>query len=95
MFFSAILSVDCLTVLLNDIEDIHAFGQLLGIAEESLAAIESYYEQNKQRIRHMVTLWLIKEPDDPVTQLRDALNALQKYDISQNLVLLASLGNIS
>ena len=85
--------MDCLTALLKDIEDVHTFGQLLEITEESLAAIESYYEDNEQRIRHVVTLWLLKEPDDQVTQLRDALNALNKHEISQNLVLLASLGN--
>ena len=85
--------MDCLTALLKDIEDVHAFGQLLGITEETLAAIESYYENNEQRIRHMVTLWLIEEANDQVTQLKNALNALEKHEISQNLVLLASLGN--
>ena len=87
--------MDCVTALVKDIEDVHAFGQLLGVTEENLAAIESYYEHNEQIIRHMVTLWLIQEPDDPVTQLRDALNALERHQISQNLVLLASLGNHS
>ena len=87
--------MECLTALVKGIEDVHSFGQLLEVTEENLAAIESYYMCNEQKIRHMVTLWLMKEPDDPVTQLRDALNALEKHEISQNLVLLASLGNIS
>ena len=84
--------MECLTALLKDVGNIHAFGQLLGIAESTLAAIESYYKQKELKISHMVSQLLIKYPDDPVTQLRDALNALEKYDISQTLVLLASLG---
>ena len=35
----------------------------------------------------------MEDPDDPVKQLRDALNSLGKEDISQTLVLLSSLGN--
>ena len=40
-----------------------------------------------------VIYWLMEDPDDPVKQLRDALNSLGKDDISQTLVLLSSLGN--
>ena len=76
-----------------NIGDIHTLGQLLGISEESLAAIEHYYEKKEHKITHLVTLWLMRDPEEPVAQLRDALNALEKQEIERRLVLLTSLGN--
>ena len=76
-----------------NIGDIHTLGQLLGISEERLAAIEHYYENIEHKITHLVTLWLMRDPEDPVIQLRDALNALEKQEIARRLVLLTSLGN--
>ena len=89
------MSVDCLTALLKDIRGHSALGLLLGVEERHLKAIDSYYEDKEHKIMHMITLWLIKDPDDPVTQLRDALNALDKHDLSQILVLLSSFGKSS
>ena len=86
------MSVDCLTTLLKNIGGHSALGLLLGIEERHLEAIDSYYDDEEHKIMHMITLWLIKDPDDPVTQLRDALNALDKHDLSQILVLLSSFG---
>ena len=79
--------------MLRNIGDIHTLGQLLGISEDSLAAIEHYYENEEHKITHLVTLWLMKDPEDPVAQLTEALNALEKQEIAQRLVLLTSLGN--
>ena len=94
-FFPAIFSIDCLTALLKDIEDLHSLGLLLGIEEGTLKAIEAYYEDAEFITRHVITLWLVKDPDNPVTYLRDALNTLEKYDISQKLWCLVSLGKFS
>ena len=91
---TAMVSAKCLSALLNNVGRSHALGLLLGITEESLAAIESYYENEGDKICHVVTLWLMRDPDDPVTQLRDALNALEKQEIAQTLVLLTSLGKL-
>ena len=92
---AATLSIKCLCALLRNVGDIHTFGRLLGISEESLAAIEHYYENEGHKIQHIVTLWLMGDPNDPVTQLRDTLNALEKQETAQTLVLLTSLGNYS
>ena len=66
---------------------------MLGISDESLAAIEHYYENEGHKIKHIVTLWLMGDPNDPVTQLRDALKALEKQETAQTLVQLTSLGS--
>ena len=74
-------------------EDIHSLGHLLEISEATLVAIDAYYDDTANKISHLLTVWLMEDPDDPVKQLRDALNSLGKDDISQTLVLLSSLGN--
>ena len=74
-------------------EDIHSLGHLLEISEATLAAIDAYYDDAANNISHLLTVWLMEDPDDPVKQLRDALNSLGKDDISQTLVLLSSLDN--
>ena len=90
---AASTSVPCLTALLRELEGIHSLGHLLEISEATLAAIDAYYDDTANKINHLLTVWLMEDPDDPVKQLRDALNSLGKDDISQTLVLLSSLGN--
>ena len=89
--FTAVVSVDCLTVLL---EDIKPLGKLLGIEEGMMEAIQNYYGDDEQALinRHMINLWLLNCSQDPIRQLRDALYELKQVKISQQLVLLTSLG---
>ncbi|CAI8033920.1 hypothetical protein GBAR_LOCUS19121 [Geodia barretti] len=86
-----VLMVECLTVLFKDVKDILLLGQLLRMPEETLAAIDSYYEEDCHKMSHMLSLWLMEDHEDPVTPLRDALNSLGKEEVSQTLVLLTSL----
>jgi hypothetical protein len=89
-----IISVDCLTVLLEHYGDTKPLGILLGFQEDMVEAIWSYYGYEDKGLinRHMINLWLISCPLDPVRQLRDALNELKKVKASQQLLLLSSLG---
>ena len=89
------MRVECLTVLLKDVKDILLLGQLLRFPEETLAAIDSYYDKDFHKMSHMLSLWLMEDREDPVTHLRDALNSLEQEDISQTLVLLTSLGELT
>ena len=91
-FTTVVMTVDCLTVLLKDVNDIFVLGHYLKVPEETLAAIDSYYDEDHHKMNHMLSLWLIEDHEDPVTNLRDALNSLGKEEISQTLVLLTSLG---
>ena len=71
--------------------DIHPLGQLLGLSEDTLAAIDSYYDDHAPKVRHTVAVWLINSPDDPVTQLRDALTTLGEDKVSETLKSLGEL----
>ena len=91
LFPVAIISLDCLSALLQ-IEDICPLGQLLGVSEDTLAAIESYYDERAHKIRHTVAVWLMNDPNDPIAMLIDALN---ENKISQALYLLSSFGELN
>ena len=77
---------------MKDVKDIVPVGQLLGISEETLVAIDGYYEDICHKLSHMLSLWLAENGEDPVTHLRDALNSVGQEEVSQTLVLLTSLG---
>ena len=89
------MRVECLTALLKDLKDILLLGQLLLFSEETAAAIDSYYDKDYHKMSHMLSLWLMEDHEDPVTHLRDALNSLGEEEISQTLVLLTSLGELT
>ena len=89
-----VVSVDCLTVLMRGIENIVPLGLQLGIENDMLQAIQSYYNQDEKSLMfsHMINMWLLCGPENPIQQLRDALNHLKKSEIVQQLTLLSSLG---
>ena len=92
--YTVIVSVDCLTALMRDIESIVPIGLQLGFENDTLQAIQSYYNQDKKSLMfsHMINMWLLCSPENMIQQLRDALNHLKKNEISQQLILLSSLG---
>ena len=91
--FTVVVSVDCLAILLKDIEDIKSLGVLLGLQEGMLEAIKSYYSNERALInRHVMNMWLLSCLQDPIQQLKDALYQLKAVKIAQKLVLLTSIG---
>ena len=91
-FTTVVMTVNCLTVLLKDVNDIFVLGHFLKVPEDTLAAIDSYYNEDHYKMNHMLSLWLIEDHEDPVTIFRDALNSLGTEEISKTLVRLTSLG---
>ena len=91
---TVVMSVDCLTALMKDIDNIVSLGVQLGIKEDTLHAIQSYYSPDDKTlmISHVIQMWLLSSPENPIRKLTDTLNELKKYEIAQQLVLLTSLG---
>ena len=89
------MSVDCLTALLKDIDDIKPLGLLLEFKENMVQAIQNYYGIGKKTLicRHLMNMWLLSCTQDPVQQLKVALNELKQSTISQLLLRLTSIGN--
>ena len=92
--FTVVVSVDCLTALLKDNEDIQQLGILLGIQEGMMKAIQSYYGNDEKALinHHIISLWHLSCSQDPIRQLRDSLHELKKFKTSQQLLLLKYIG---
>ena len=89
----ALLSEECLTILLTDVHDHFPLGQLLGIEESTMEAIATYYNNKSELIvSHMIVMWLMHDPESPVKQLSEALNVIGKREIATKLTLVSSLG---
>ena len=91
---TVVMSVECLTALMKDIDNIMPLGVQLGIKEDTLHAIQRYYgpDEKTLMISHVINMWLLGTPENSIRQLTDTLNELKKYEIAQQLVLLTSLG---
>ena len=86
------MTVECLTVLLREETDILPIGLALRIQESTLAAIDSYYDDMTHKISHTVSLWLMEEHEDPITEFADVLNTIGNESACLALVQLGSLG---
>jgi len=95
LYTTALLSEECLAILLKDVH-VHnhsLFGQFLGIEEGTLEAIATYYNNTSELIfGHMIVMWLMHDPESPVKQLSEGLNAIGEHEIATKLTLLSSLG---
>ena len=90
---TALLSEECLTILLKGVHYHSPLGQLLGIEESTLKAIATYYNNKSELIiGHVLIMWLLHDPESPVKQLSEALNAIGEHEIATKLTLLSSLG---
>ena len=87
---AAVLSSECLSILLKSVQSL-LFGKGIGIDKESMKALIWYYNGDSELvISHMICTWLRSEPEDPVEELRNVLNAQENHEIAQRLVLLSS-----
>lgn len=88
------MSVDCLTILLRDIEEVHQLGLQLRVKTSDLEAIQSstVFDKKEYVMSHIISLWLRSNPDDPASCLRDALNAIGRCDIAKKVVQLTCIG---
>ena len=91
--FTALLSTDCLIILLKEVEELDLFGNQLGIQEKMMEAIKKYYNNDRElMVKHIVGMWLRSDPEDPVKKLRGALLAQGHRAIANRLEFLSSSG---
>ena len=73
-------------------EDIHPIGEVLGITENNLSAIDSYYDDKGSKFNHTLMLWKMKDPQDPAETLIHHFKQMGRYKISETLTSLSSFG---
>ena len=90
---TALLSEECLTILLKGVQDHSLLGQWLGIEESTLEAIGTYFNNDSELIvSHMIVTWLMHDPESPMEQLSEALTAIREHEIATKFTRLSSLG---
>ena len=90
LYLSALLSTEILTILLKGIEPL-PLGRGLGIQENRLQAIMTYYNYSSEKAtEHVVGMWLRSDPKDPIKQLTVALKAVNKDDVAQDITVLSA-----
>ena len=95
-FLAAVLSEECLAILLKDTPNHFGLGQQLGMDDGLLEALLSLFKCNPQLlINHMMGMWLMEDPEDAAKQLSEALIAVGDRDTSTKLQLLTHLGEKS
>lgn len=79
--------------MLKNIHEYFKLGQHLEFEESTLEAIQKYYNNNTTSIvSYLIGVWLMHDPEDPLKQLSDALNAMGERVITTQLLRLSSLG---
>ena len=95
-FPAAVLSEECLAILLKDIPNHFGLGQQLGMNDSLLDALLSHFKNNsKLFVNHMMGMWLMEDHEDAAKQLSEALIAVGDRDTATKLQLLSNLGENS
>ena len=95
-FLAAVLSEECLAILLKDTPNHFGLGQQLGMNDGLLEALLSLFKCNPQLlVNHMMGMWLMEDPEDAAKQLSEALIAVGDRDTATKLQLLTHLGEKS
>jgi len=86
--------VDCLAVILEDVEDWFPLGELLGIDDKILNSIDDYYsgEGTSSFIYHMISRWFRDGPKEPIKLLIAGLKRLGNNEIAAQVEQLFLFG---
>ena len=86
--------MDCLAVILEDVQDWFPLGELLGINEEVLNSIDDYYsgKEISSFIYNMISRWFREGPEEPIKLLIAGLKSLGKDDIATQVANLFLFG---
>ena len=95
-FPAAVLSEECLAIVLKNTPNHFGLGQQLGMDDGLLEALFSHFKNNPQLlVNHMIGIWLMADPEDAAKQLSEALIAVGDRDTATKLQLLTHLGENS
>ena len=87
------LSEECLAILLRDTPKQFDLGQLLGMDDGLLEALQAHFHYNSQLfVSHMMGIWLMEGSEDTAKQLSEALIAVGDKDTATKLQVLSNLG---
>ena len=88
--------MDCLAVILEDVEDWFPLGKLLGIDDKILNSIDDYYSRKETSsfIYNMISRWFREGPEEPIKLLIAGVKSLGKDEIATQVEQLFLFGMI-
>ena len=86
--------MDCLVVILEDVQDWYPLGELLEIDEKVLNSISDYYSGKdvSSFILNMISRWFREGPEEPIKLLIAGLKSLGKDEIATQVANLFLFG---
>ena len=86
--------MDCLAVILEDVQDWFPLGELLGINEKVLNSIDDYYsgKEVSSFIYNMISRWFREGPEEPIKLLIAGLKSLGKDEVATQIANLFLFG---
>ena len=90
---AALLTVDCLVIMLKDIKNWFQLGKLLKMDEDVLKSIDEYYtNKGESLLYHLISNWFRNSPEEPLKLLIAGLRNLGEDDIATAISQLFSFG---
>ena len=93
---AALLTVDCLVIMLKDVQNWFKLGELLKMDEDVLKSIDDYYtNKGESFLYHLISNWFRDGPEEPLKLLTAGLRSLGEDDIATAISQLFSFGTNS
>ena len=90
---AALLTVDCLVIMLKNVQDRLQLGELLKMDEDVLKSIDEYYSNKGESfLYHLISNWFRDGPEEPLKLLIAGLKSLGEGDIATAISQLFSFG---
>ena len=92
-YSSALLTVDCLVIMLKDVQNWFKLGELLKMNEDVLKSIDDYYaNKGESFLYHLISNWFRDSPKEPLKLLIAGLRSMGEDDIATTISQLFSFG---
>ena len=90
---AALLTVDCLVIMLKDVKNWFQLGKLLKMDEDVLKSIDEYYSnKGESLLYHLISNWFRDGPEEPLKLLIAGLQSMGEGDIATTISQLFSVG---
>ena len=93
---AALLTVDCLVIMLRDVQDRFQLGELLRLDKYVLKSIDDYCNNTGESfLYHLISNWFRDGPEEPLKLLKAGLKSMGEDDIATAISHLFSIGTNS
>ena len=93
---AALLTVDCLVIMLKDVQNWFKLGELLKMDKDVLKSIDEYYSNKGESfLYHLISNWFRDGPEEPLKLLIAGLESMGEDNIAAAISQLFTFGRNS